>query len=278
VFYDGLGVLANLDGASLVQPLRGIYQSAADPAALLTIIGASGQPNTTDRIRFSNAATGPAGFTPAITDAFRGTSLASDRSWNNRLIPLSSLLPGFLPPSTANPNYGFGETLVATVDHTSTTPYDCVSLDAIVMSTAIKDVDRDGAPDGIEDGVATSRHDLDAGHEGRGRTALPNLSAMNGSSHHKDIYFQMDAMRTTATTTDVRECERPVSWRGSRDCQWSGDARTPYHMPTPAAAKIIIDTYRSAPITNDFTVNGTTYGDGTQGLWPHLDVGDPHPT
>ena len=32
-------------------------------------------------------------------------------------------------------------------------------------------------------------------------TPLPNLSAMNGSSHHKDIYFQMDAMQTTPSKT-----------------------------------------------------------------------------
>ena len=72
------------------------------------------------------------------------------------------------------------------------------------MSTAIKDVDGDGAADGVEDGVATK----DAEGENAGAVPtpipgapLPNLPAMNGSSHHKDIYFQMDAMRTTGPTT-----------------------------------------------------------------------------
>ena len=51
VFYDGIAVLENLDGASLLQPLRGIYQSATDTSAMLTQIGASGQPNQTDRLR-----------------------------------------------------------------------------------------------------------------------------------------------------------------------------------------------------------------------------------
>ena len=104
-------------------------------------------------------------------------------------------MPGFLPPSTADPNYGFGETLVATLDHTSRTPYDCVSLGAIVMSTAIKDVDGDGAADGIEDGIATAGATSTPVTKDADGTALPNLSAMNGSSHHKDIYFQMDAMQ-----------------------------------------------------------------------------------
>src|SRR5205085_2133489 len=105
VFYDGLAVLPNLDGASLVQPLQGIYQSATDTGATFTTIGASGQPNTTDRLQLSNAATGPAGSTLLATDPFPGTSTASDRSWSNLRINLSSpaRMPGFLP-SAADPN------------------------------------------------------------------------------------------------------------------------------------------------------------------------------
>src|SRR5262249_46286498 len=142
--------------------------------ATLTMVGASGQPNVTDRLRVTNAA----GTTLLVTDPFPGTSVASDRSWANLTTNVSQLM-GVMPAVT-DPNYHtYGETLTATVDHTSRTPYDCIAWGAIVMSSAVRDVDGDGAPDGIEDGLATK--DADG-------STLPNLSAMNGSSLHKDIY------------------------------------------------------------------------------------------
>ena len=102
VFYDGLRVLPNVE-ARPVQPLHGIYQSAIDAGARLTMIGATSQPNTTDRVRFSNAATGPAGFTAAITDPFPATSNASDRSWSN---PPS---PGLGDARVPSPEHGRSE-------------------------------------------------------------------------------------------------------------------------------------------------------------------------
>ena len=50
---------------------------------------------------------------------------------------------------------GFGETVTTTVDHANASPYDCVSVGAIIFSAAVKDDDRDGIPDGVEDGIAT---------------------------------------------------------------------------------------------------------------------------
>ena len=82
-------------------------------------------------------------------------------------------------------NGSTGETVTTTVDHTSVTPYDCASWGAIIFSVAVKDLDRDGIPDGVEDGIAT----LDA--DG---TPLPDLPASVHSSH-KDIIIQMDAMQ-----------------------------------------------------------------------------------
>ena len=66
VFYDGLGVLPNLDGASLVQPLRGIYQSAADAGATLTMIGA-GECSTSWRYRASLSRSCSAATRRAVT-------------------------------------------------------------------------------------------------------------------------------------------------------------------------------------------------------------------
>ena len=253
-----------MNGASLVQPLHGIYQSATDAGARLTIIGASGQPNHTDQLRFSNAATGPAGFTAAVTDLFPATSSASDRSWSNRQIPLGSVMPGFLPPSTADQNYGFGETLVATLDHTSRTPYHCISLGAIVMSTAIKDGDSDGAADGIEDGVATAGADLDAGHEGRGRhrTSEPVGDGRELASQRHLLPDGRDA------GDSVEHVWRP----GERSVSGCAD-RVGEHRPAQPHAESGCRedhhrTYLHSPLQNADT-------SFPNGIWPHLDVGDP---
>ena len=116
VFYDGIAVLANSDGASLKQPLHGIYQSAPDPAAKLSVIGASGQPNGTDRLSLKSAAgtqTLDANPDPGTLEPFAGTSAASDRAWTNTPpINISSRMPGFFE----TPSDGYGETLTATID------------------------------------------------------------------------------------------------------------------------------------------------------------------
>ena len=114
VIYDGLAVLPNTNGASLVQDLRGIYQSAQpDAGAQITQFGASGQPNGTDRWFLTSST----GTNLVMGNPFAGTSVASDRSWSSLTIPLSPLMPGLVG------NGGYGETLRSTVDHASRTPY-----------------------------------------------------------------------------------------------------------------------------------------------------------
>ena len=92
---------------------------------------------------------------------------------------------------------------------------------------------------------------------------------MNGSSHHKDIYFQMDALRTTVTTTYGHPVNAPFPGVPA------GFVNIPAHshLPTAAAVKIVADTYRNSPITN--TPADFAGGDGSPGIWPHFDVGDP---
>ena len=171
-------------------------------------------------------------------------------------------MPG-IPPAAD----GYGETFTTTVNHMNTSPYDCVSWGAIVFSTAVKDDDHDGAPDAVEDGVATvgaisNPVTLDA--DG---STLPNLPAMHGSSGHKDIYFQMDAMRTIATPTNLTGI---TTYGNATNAPFPGVGSVtigPHsHLPTPSALKIVADTYLHAPVTNT---------DGSPGIWPHFDVGDP---
>ena len=149
-----------------------------------------------------------------------------------------------------SPNVDFGETVTTTVDHSNLNPYDCLSWAAIIFSTAVKDDDDDGLPDGIEDS-ATALSDPGTS---KSTSPLPKpRNAMGANSSHKDIVVEMDAMRTTVDTN------------GSADGLTSyGSAAFPYpfsptptvtagahnHLPTPAALKILIDAYRKAPFTN----------------------------
>ena len=145
--------------------------------------------------------------------------------------------------------------MTVTVDHTKLTPYDCLSWGAIIFSTAVADIDDDGAPDGVEDRVAGLHLDADG-------SELPNLPAMGGSSQHKDIYFQMDGMRTTVNKTYGDPANAPYPGVAA------GQLTIPphNHLPTPAVLKLMIQTYTNAP--------GVSNADGTQGVRPHFDVGN----
>jgi X-X-X-Leu-X-X-Gly heptad repeat protein len=251
VFNEGIGILPNVAGAKLEQTIRGIYQSSATKSARLAMIGGSGQPNATDRWFFKN--------TQIAGQPFRGTSSASDRSWSSPTADVSTLMPG---TTTAD---GYGETVTATLDHTSTTPYDCVSLAAVIFSAAVKDDDRDGIADGVEDRVATKDPD---------GTALPDLPA-TVSSAHKNILIQMDAMQAAAGTS-YGSVSAPYN---SKKCIAGGDMSEctvtdtigHNHMPTPGAVKIVIDAYKNAPIVN----TGWPGADNSTGIFPLLDVGNP---
>ena len=250
LIYDGIGVLPKTEGATLQQPIRGIYQSRADSDARLTQIAAASQPNGTDRLFFSSSRA----TTLLANDPFPGTSNASDRSWTASTANIGQLQ--LMTPGTARQPYdGFGETVTVTVDHTKLTPYDCLSWGAIIFSTAVADIDDDGAPDGVEDRVAGLHLDADG-------SELPNLPAMGGSSQHKDIYFQMDGMRTTVNKTYGDPANAPYPGVAA------GQLTIPphNHLPTPAVLKLMIQTYTNAP--------GVSNADGTQGVRPHFDVGN----
>src|SRR4029078_6166585 len=68
----------------------------------------------------------------------------------------------------------YGETVSATVTHTSSTPYECLAWSAVIFSTAVADVDHDGLPDGVEDDPFVLK-DPDG-------QVLPNLKAMGAGS------------------------------------------------------------------------------------------------
>src|SRR5262249_50856899 len=143
LFHDGIAVLENTAGASFSLTTGGIFKSAstaANPAMVTHIVG-TGQPNATDRLFFNN--------TLVATNPFVGTSVSSDRGWASVTYKdgqngSASLMPG---PHVAE----YGEVISTGVDHSNTSPYDCLSWGAVIVSTPVADVDHDGLPDGLED-------------------------------------------------------------------------------------------------------------------------------
>ena len=130
------------------------------------------------------------------------------------------------PLSTA-PTSGFGETATTTVRNTNPNPYGCMAWAAIVFSTAVKDVDHDGLPDGLEDATG--------GLVNPNGVALPNLHNMDASSSHPDLFIEINAMKTDNAT-----------------------APTPYvehnHLPTPEVVKMVGDVYAAHGITPHFDI------------------------
>lgn len=254
VVYDGIAIMPNLAGATMSQTIQGIYQSSALKSAKMTHIVGSGQPNGTDRLFFKGAGNEAL----VASNPFPGTSNASDRSWSTLTLDsaaLSSSIPG-----ATNVNDGYGEFFTTRADHTSTAPYDCLSWNAIIFSAAVKDDDRDGIPDGVEDAVGGLKYDADG-------APLPNLPALGASSAHKDILIEMDAMRAAAGTS-YGSANAP--YNSSQSLVTVTDNAGHIHLPTPAALKIVADAYRNAPVLN----SGWSNADGSSGIWPHFDVGN----
>jgi hypothetical protein len=171
-------------------------------------------------------------------------------------------------------NDGFGETVATKVDHANGSPYDCISWGAVILATAVKNIDGDSAPDGMETGTVDRMALTQSPTSERPAAPQPlghgDVAALGGSSRHRDVYLQVDAMRTTGDN-DLRQYE-PRAVSGVSSGQLTLPAHT--HVPSPAALKIFINTYRQAPLKNDFLLNGVSQGDDTFGVWPHIDVGD----
>ena len=139
----------------------------------------------------------------------------------------------------------FGETATTSVDHTKTSPYECLTWAAIVFSTPVKDDDHDGLPDKLEDSTTALRDPDGLGPTGQAvQHPLPNLHAMGASSSHKDIFVEVNAMKTTANTV-YGSASAPFDSSTSEAPPWALASQTdasrvlsvtagPHnHLPTP---------------------------------------------
>jgi hypothetical protein len=127
-------------------------------------------------------------------------------------------------PGTDNHD-GYGETVTTRVDHTKTTPYDCLTWAAIIFSSAVPDLEGDGLPDVAEnsstDGPVnpvTDNHWKDPSGK-----LLPDLHAMGAGSDHRDLFAEIGWMTTGGYTGG------------------QGVVPAHNHRPTPAALKMVGD-------------------------------------
>jgi VCBS repeat-containing protein len=231
------GIYIQTPGATMSQTIRGFLQSSTSQDARMTHLVGSGAKNSTDRVWFNNGRTPP---TLLATDAFVGTNNASsDRAWANPtfVVPSNSSQSSLMPGSFFND--GYGETVTTTVDHITTNPYDCLSWAAIIFSTAVPDLDRDGNPDIVEN---SSTDPSGLPWKNPSGQLLPNLHAMGASSAHPDLFAEIGWMKTDGYIAG------------------QGEVPSHDHRPTPAALKMVGDAF------------------WTHGIQVHFDVGNAFPT
>jgi len=250
VIYDGVKIQAA--GEATTQTIHGFFQSASSPHAKLTHITGSGANNSTDRVLFRHQnPTTLADITSVLaTNAILGTaSPSSDRAWSNPTFDVSALMP------SRDPGLGFGEEVSTTVDHTKTSPSDCLAWAAIAFSTTVQDVDGDGLIDKLED--VSGLHEPDG-------EALPDLHAMHAGSDQRDLFLEVNAMVAGAGTS-YGSLEAPFA--GRIDSDPDNDVVTDHvghnHLPTPAVIRQVGLTLASAPAV----------GGGVPGIRLHVDAG-----
>ena len=228
LLYDGLALQPAINIASL-ETLQGFYKTPSDKSARLTAIVGSGLGNPNDRLLFNN--------TVIASNPFPAGS-AVQRGWANPTFDVTALM------NLATNSSVYGETVTAKIDHQPATgAQDCLSLGTVIFSTTVKDIDKDGLPDGLEDAPA--------GLKDPDNTDLPNLNAMGANSGHKDLFVEFSSM-WAAPGTSYGSVNAPIKPGTPTVTDLNGH----HHRPTPEMLKMIGDTYAG------------------RGVTPHFDVGD----
>jgi hypothetical protein len=228
ILYDGLAIKG--PGATLTQNIRGFLQSSSSHLSKFTAIGGSGAPNSTDRLFFKGTQLATNPFVASATPS-------SDRGWSSPTFDVTAQMPG---NDFAD---GFGETVTAQIDHTNDSPYECISLAAMVFSTTIEDADFDGLPDRLEDV---------SGLKFPNGALMPDLHAMGASKVHKDMFLEVGGMTADPGTSYGVGAALETDSAGHN------------HLPTPAVIKLVGDVYKNAPVWNP---------DGQPGIRLHVDAG-----
>jgi len=261
VFYDGIHIQSSLTEVT-TQSLQGFYRSSAQKSAQITHIIASGQPNKNERIFFDDGILDNGNLHQvSAADPIAGGS-SSQRGWSTLTYDVSN----WMNPRNKSAG-GYGETASTSIDHAPGGGYDCLTLGAVIFSTAVADVDNDGLPDGLEDAAAGLK-DPDG-------KALPNLNKMGpnnvgASSSHKDIFMEFNSLWAPAGTS----YGGPGAPYDSKT-ETSTDLRGHNHTPTPEMLKLIGDAYVAHGITPHFDVGDITTYHASNPPNPLTDLIDP---
>ena len=248
VIYDGNLLKPNIN-TPLDLTIKGFYGSAATRSAKLTHIVSSGQPNSRLKFSFKGAADNNA--TTIGTSPFTNGP-ASQRWWANPTFDVSTYMdPGNYPGE-------YGETVQTSIFHQPNNGSDdCVASGAVVFSTSVADVDKDGLPDALENRT-TPLKDADS-------RVLPNLNAMGavGAAGHPDIFIEVNAM-TAAAGTSYGSTTAPFDATKCTATDTTGcvkvDPNGHNHLPTPYALKLVGDAFAAKGIRVHFDVgNISTY-------------------
>ena len=213
--------------ASMTLSMGGLYQPSAAPNAKLTAIVGDGRPYLSERVRVNGniVATNP--FTSS-----------DGPKWDN---PTLGLSPAIVDLNTPNPQFGEITNFEITSDGVLS---DCVSTSAVVMSANVQDTDGDGLLDVWE--TAGEETPILADPKSQ---PLPALGAMGAEPNQQDLFVEIGAMTTAATSYGT--VNKPAH----------------SHLPGLAALQLMGDAFAAAPVT---------VGGGT-GIRVHFDVGDTYP-
>ena len=224
--YDGLHIQA--PGMASNHTIAGVLQMAPGATAKMTKIVSSGANNANERLLFNG--------TVIASDPFLGGSNGSERGWASPTYDVTPLMGAKTDSAT------YGEQVTTSIDHTSTSPYECISMSAIIFSTAVLDADQDGLPDRLESQGQSGLTSPDD-------RPLPDLYGMGARAWRKDLFIEVGAMKT----------ELPTSYGG-------GDPLPAHnHLPRPKVLAMVGEAYRKAPVANI---------SGPSGIFVHFDVGD----
>jgi hypothetical protein len=247
VVHDGMYIQPF--GETTVQKIGGFYRS--DPnnkKAKITHIAASGSKNDDDKLTIS---TSPP---TTVSNPFHGLNNSSDRNWDAVTVSLDNKTFG---ANTA----GFGDTITSTVTHTKNNPYDCLTWSATWFSTTVQDDDHDGLPDRLEQAGGPLKDP--------NGVELPDLFAMNSAGGGavgartgvKDIFIEMNALRTQAADTPYGSAASPYESGAGPDGKLGTaddlpqaqrvdiDHAGPHnHLPTPEVIKLLGDAYKAIQV------------------------------
>ena len=205
----------------------------------------SGNPNNSEVLTFN-------GPQINVGDPFPKTGAASDRSW---------AFPTFSNLSMAGVQTapGFGE--FAQTVLTQSGGFDCKSWSAIIFSVPVLDGDRDGLADAIE--ASSTVPAVGGAWKNPDGEPVPDIHAMGAQTGRRDIFAEINAMRTEGPTT-----------YGSTGGPLSPDYAPYDSAADPVLENVTVPLHDHTPGPDALKMAGDVFAPQPQNIAVHFDVGD----